>query len=118
MPKYWTEKLNIEKWRIQHGGKIRELDGKLIDNLVCPIIYCVEVCKFTFRFSSKEEIIEYIDYFSSKNHSSTRIFFNRNDDHYDAQTKFTRLPAGLNSNHNRPKVLKALEKAIVEFRKI
>ena len=116
MLKYWTETLDIEKWRIQHGGKDREFEGQLIDNLVCPITYCVEVCKFTFRFSSKEEITEYIGYFSSKTHASTRMTLDRNEEHYDAQTKFTRLPAGLNSNHNRHKILKALEKAIVEFK--
>lgn len=116
MAKYWIEKLDIKRWRTAHGGKPREFSGQKIDNLVCPITYCVEVCKFVFKFSSKDEIEEYIEYFSSKIHPSTKVSLGGNEDHYDAQTKFTRLPSGLKSNHNRSRVLKALERSIVEFK--
>ena len=113
MPKYWKEKLDIETWRKAHGGKDREYEGQIIDNLVCPEYLCVEVCKFTFRFSSIREIEEYIEYFSTKVHPSTRSsdFM----DHYDAQTKFTRLPGAIKSGHNRERVLKALNNAVQKF---
>ena len=115
MPKYWTEKLDIEQWRIAHGGKERTYNGQIIDNLVCPVSYCVRVCGFTFKFSCIEEIQEYIEYFSEKTHDSTRVKETYLFDHYDAQTKFTRLPMQLKSNQKRPKVLKALRRALDEF---
>jgi len=115
MANYWTEKIDIKQWRIAHSGKDRTFDGQIIDNLVCPICYCVEVCNFTFKFSNKEEIQEYIDYFSSKTHPSTRVEKTNHFYHYDAQTKFTRLPMKLKSNQKRPKVIKALKQAITHF---
>lgn len=114
MPKYWKEKLDIETWRNAHGGKDRECQGQIIDNLACPEFLCVEVCKFTFRFSSVEQIGEYIEYFSKKVHPSTRSA--NFVEHYDAQTKFTRLPGNIKSGHNREAVLKALEHAVQEFK--
>ena len=95
--------------------KIGHIMGKLLITLSARMTYCVEVCSFTFRFSDMEEIQEYIQYFSEKTHDSTRAKKTYDFDHYDAQTKFTRLPMQLESNQKRPRVLKALCRALDEF---
>jgi predicted small metal-binding protein len=115
--KVWTETLDIKAWRKAHGGKRREYGGTLIDNLTCPVSYCVLACGFTFRLSSLAEIEEYIAHFERKTHPSTREYFLHCAGHYDTQTKFTRLPARLNTKGRRPQVAAALRRALEIFQK-
>ena len=114
--KHWKEQQDIRKWRQEHGQKLRTYGGQLIDNLVCPITYCVSACGFIFRFASLVEIEEYIGYFQAKTHPSTRALVHSNEDHFDVQTKFTRLPARLKAKGRRPQIVKALESALEGFR--
>lgn len=114
--KAWTETLDIRTWRKVHGGKSREYGGTLIDNLKCPVTYCVLACGFTFRFKSVSEIEEYILHFKSKTHPSTRERVLSNESHYDVQTKFTRLPAKLNTKGRRPQIVSSLERALEIFK--
>ncbi|MFZ6682038.1 hypothetical protein [Undibacterium sp. Tian12W] len=114
--KAWTETLDIRTWRAVHGGKHREYGGGIIDNLVCPITYCVLVCGFTFRFQNISEIEEYISHFESKTHPSTRAYVHSNESHYEVQTKFTRLPARLKAKGRRPQVVNGLRRALSVFR--
>ena len=92
--------------------------GRRDDPLVPAEAYLVEVCGFTLRFDSVAQIRRYHEYFSQKKRERVRtpesvngVF---NGDHGERQTPFTRLPAKLLSRSNRPKVVKALARAIAE----
>lgn len=114
--KAWTETLDIRTWRKVHGAKHREYGGTLIDNLKCPVTYCVLACGFTFRFVSLPEIEEYIVHFERKTHPSTRERVLSNVSHDEVQTKFTRLPAKLNTKGRRPQIVNALRRALEAFK--
>jgi len=87
-------------WKSRGTSSVR--DGRRVDPLVPADTYFVEVCGFTFHFDSVRQIRRYYDYFS-------------HGDHFDRQFPFTRLPGKLLSPSNRPKVVKALARAIKEF---
>lgn len=83
------------------------------DNLITHYVYFVEVVSFTFQFSSIAQIYEALEYCKQKTHPSTMksgIFL----EHY-WQKWYERLPKGLLKGTKRGKVIKALEKAILEF---
>ena len=103
------------------------------DSLHTQWNYFVNVCSFTFCFTSLAQIEEYHDYFSQKIHASScdrRIrspwqltFIGRkyanigSPDHDERQSKFDKLPQYLFEEPKRIKVVKALEKALKEFSK-
>ena len=105
----------VSKHRVSKGVR----GGRRLDNLVPAEAYSVEVCGTTLRFTSVAQIRRYHDYFSQKKRERVRIpaatdgVFN--GDHWERQTAFTRLPAKLLSASNRPKVVKALERALRAF---
>jgi len=72
-------------------------------------VWVVQVCGFDFHFSGVDEISEYIDWFSKKVHHSTRC--SNFGDHWEGQTKFTKLPGFIKSGNRRERVLKALQSA-------
>ena len=82
--------------------------------------YCVNVCSFTFVFSVLEEIPSYINHYQTKVLPSCRLpgpFKGAWGDHYDHQTAFMRLPLRLRDESKRHKIVKALEKALIDFQK-
>jgi len=84
-------------------------------SLVKREVICVHVCSFTFRFESKDEIDEYIDFFQAKTHPSSRVPENLLPDssfrHWHSQRWYERLPLFLQEEPKREKVLKALREA-------
>jgi hypothetical protein len=93
--------------------------GRRVDKLLPVELYFVEVCGVTLRFSTVAQIRRYHEYFSQKKRERVRIPMATdgvfNGDHGERQTPFTRLPAKLLSRSNRPKVVKALARALEEF---
>ena len=87
-----------------------------VDPLVPTETYFVEVCGFTFQFDSVAQIRRYHAYFSQTKRERERIPSQSNGmfngDHGERHTPFSRLPAKLLTRSNRPKVVKALAKAI------
>lgn len=85
-------------------------------NLVSREFICVNVCSFTFRFESKEEIREHISFFEKKTHPSSRIpNFPEGADSFfrwHSQRWYERLPMYLQEEAKKEKVLKALHQAI------
>jgi hypothetical protein len=85
-------------------------------NLVSREFICVNVCSFTFRFASKDEIREHISFFEKKTHPSSRIpDFPEGADSFfrwHSQRWYERLPMYLQEEAKKAKVLKALHKAI------
>ena len=85
-------------------------------NLVNQEWICVKVCSFTFRFVTKEEIAEYIEFFQKKTHPSSRVPANMLPDcnfrHWHSQRWYERLPLFLQEEPKREKVLKALREAL------
>lgn len=83
--------------------------------------YYVTVCSFTFEFWSVEQIEEALRYFSQKVPASPRYpMGGRNflqSHQYTLKAWFERLPAGLHSQKSKDRIVKALSKAIEEFRK-
>ncbi len=84
-------------------------------------IYYVEVCRFQFAFFSLGMIREYLDFYSRKVLPSSR--FDRASPFSqgaaasvgDGQTRFERLPLRLRQESKRVRVVRALERALVEF---
>lgn len=83
-------------------------------------VYFVNVCSFTFEFHSFAQIEACLRYYSQKVRPSTRIPWedlpNYGGDHSEAQRWFERLPQWLLKEPKRVKVVKALERALDEFR--
>lgn len=84
-------------------------------------IYYVEVCRFTFAFFSLDMIREYLDFYSRKVLPSSRFYgespFSQGAAASvgDGQSRFERLPLRLRQGTRRERVVKALERALVEF---
>ena len=74
----------------------------------------VDVCQFTFKFYSLYSLEEAIAFFSTKTHPSSA--YHSWHSHHEAQPWHCRIPQYLIDNHHRPKVLKALQAAHVEWK--
>ena len=87
------------------------------DSLNPPINYFVEVCGFTFQFSSLAEMREAQEWFSTRIHPSSRLPDSAwlRAEHDVAQKWHERLPASIKKGSRRTKVIKALDEAIHEF---
>lgn len=78
----------------------------------------VTVKRFTFEFHSVAQIRVCLDYYSREHHHSSKLPVyteNLGGDHTETQRWFDRLPQQLLNKHNRPAVIKALERAILEY---
>jgi len=83
------------------------------DNLIVKWAYFVNVCSFTFQFQSTEQIQECLNYFSQKTRPSSRRPVECGEHYW--QRWYERLPMWLFEEPKRQKVVKALQKALVEF---
>ena len=79
----------------------------------------VTVCGFTFRFRSRERLVEAIAFYSRKTHPSSRLpsvdgmwNYPAYGDHEEAQRWFERVPLKLQREGKRQKVLAALKGAL------
>ncbi len=83
-------------------------------------VYIVRECGFTFEFHNIEQVESCRDYYNQKIRPSTIIpekeLFKYGGDQSETQRWFEKMPKKLNNNHNRPKVLKALNKAMESFK--
>ena len=96
--------------------------------------YYVEVCGFTFYFRALAEVEEYLNYYQQKIHPSsadgaeqekrfyvktaTGGYFNWSNrgDHWERQSRFDELPFYLREEPKRLQVVKALERALKQWR--
>ena len=111
MARMWREASDGRRF----GDRTSEAIPSYARSLVKREVICVHVCSFTFRFVSKEEIHEYIDFFEAKTHPSSRVPENLVPDssfrHWHSQRWYERLPLFLQEEPKREKVLKALREA-------
>ncbi|MEZ5008086.1 MAG: hypothetical protein R2728_11650 [Chitinophagales bacterium] len=113
MSKHWTEKYdpNIHKdfMSTYHvGGSSIDLNKLTSEKK----IYFVRECSFTFQFINLNQLDEMIEFVSSKVQPSSRREIGL--DHWWHSWK-ERLPKGLLKGSKRDKILKALEKARLDF---
>lgn len=95
-------------------------------------MYFVRVSGFTFRFVSLDELDEVLAFFRCKTQPSSRIVMPRDardrmrtDDfrnvkrchHDDWQRWYERIPVKLQANARRERIVRALERALDEFRR-
>jgi|HubBroStandDraft_4_1064222.scaffolds.fasta_scaffold04339_7 hypothetical protein len=100
----------------RYGDTPREPVPRPARNLVKQEFVCVKVCSFTFRFVTKDEIVEYISLFEKKTHPSSRVPTSALPDcnfrHWHSQRWYERFPLFLQEEPKREKVLKALREAL------
>jgi hypothetical protein len=112
MPRIWKEKYDGRRYG-DRNSKPQSSYAITLDNRE---LICVNVCSFTFKFVSKDEIMEYIAFFQQKTHPTSRVPESRLPDcdfrHWHSQRWYERLPLYLQENAKREKVLKALQKAL------
>jgi hypothetical protein len=78
-------------------------------------IYYVEVCRFTFVFTSLGEISRYLDFYSEKGRGGCRRADGRPHPRDEGQNAFSRLPLRLRKEPKRQKVVQALKQALEVF---
>ena len=120
MARIWKEQYDWTKHRNRMWGEGCAVETTPDPKLIPQWVYFVNVCSFTFEFHSIPQIKACLTYYSQKLHPSTII--SRSDlpnygcDHSEVQRWFERLPQKLLEEPNRLRVVKALEKALKEFR--
>ncbi len=127
MPQIWKEPYNVEAAldlgiRDLEGGRIVRWDERGIQtewderpDLEPACILFVQVCGFTFGFFSRAMLLAYLEHFEQKVQPS-RIRDTPHCNHDMRQDVFTRLPLYLREEPKRLRVVKALQKALEEFR--
>lgn len=112
MSRIWKEPYTEEKAREINVHGIE--DVVLLGGPDAKWIYYVYVRSFTFAFYSLAMIQEYLDYYNTKilpSRMGGSIWVG------EPQTKLNRLPLRLRNEAKRHQVIKALTKALYEFRK-
>lgn len=111
MPRYWKEPYA----GLRYGDHPPDTLPSPARGLVIQELICVSVCSFTFKFYSRDEMQEYIAFFEKKTHPSSRLPIPPGSDSFfrwHSQRWYERLPAYLQEESKRVKVLKALRKAL------
>jgi hypothetical protein len=109
---HWSESFSLQGYGGLLGHDVSP-DPKLV-----PIwTYFVKVCGFTFQFGSVAQIEAVLVYYSRKLHPSSRMPDSKwlRAEHDVAQAWYDRLPGYLRKEPKRRRVVKALERALVEF---
>jgi hypothetical protein len=87
--------------------------------LIPEWVYFVNVCSFTFKFDSVDQIKLYIDFYSRKIHPTSRVYVGDEAvlrcHRYQVQRWYERLPLYLRKEGKRQRVVKALEQALEKF---
>lgn len=119
MARWWKESYTREA---AEAAGIRDFEGaRVLGDPDSRWIYFVEVCAFRFVFFSREMLREYLEFFSRKVLPSSSgkdpSPFSRGPAASvgDGQTRFERLPLRLRKERRRQKVVKALERALLEW---
>jgi hypothetical protein len=129
MSRFWHEN------HLPNNAPVKDVNSP-IGRVLAQKIYFVEVCSFTFRFNTIEQMKETLIYFEQKTHPSSRLpneeWINRearqNPKNYrqnienfmrcergEIQRWFERLPMWLYEEPKRQKIVKVLRQAIKEF---
>jgi len=85
------------------------------DNLIDKWVYFVSVCNFTFQFANIEQLKEAKNYFEQKIHKSNLDISHPPHEHY-LHPWYCKLPKGITKDSKRTKVLKALNKALEQWK--
>ncbi len=119
MSKHWVEKYDDSKHQNYMWGVGPFPPGDTETASVPHNVYFVSECGFTFEFHNLNQIEACRDYYNQKIQPSTIIpekdLYSYGGDHGERQRWFEKMPKKLNNKHNRPKVLKALNKALASF---
>ncbi|WP_148261963.1 hypothetical protein [Methylomonas methanica] len=119
MSKHWIEKYNELKHQNKMWGEGINPPKNRNNELDPYNVYFVRECGFTFEFHTLEQMLACKKHFSRKIQPSTRIpeseLWNYSGDHSEMQRWFEKLPKGLVSNKQRPKILNAFERALKDF---
>ncbi len=112
MARIWKEKADGRRYGDRNSESLPEHARSLVSkNLVC-----VNVCSFTFKFESKDEIEEYIQFYEKKTHPTSRVpekmLAKCSFGHWHSQRWYERLPLYLQEESKRERVLKALKRAV------
>ena len=119
MSKHWVEKFDASKhqnhmWGVGLFSPTDRGSASIPHN-----VYFVSECGFTFEFHNLDQVEACKHYYSQKIRPSTMIpekeLYKYGGDQSETQRWFEKMPKKLNNNHNRPKVLKALNKALESF---
>jgi hypothetical protein len=113
MARFWKEQYKPT----EHFNQMHEISVFKSPNLtlIPSFVYFVSVCSFTFEFHSTKQIEACLNYYSEKNHDSSRRYDTLGGDHWEFQRWFERLSMYLLEEPKRQKVVKALAKALKEF---
>lgn len=79
-------------------------------------VYFVRECGFTFQFVHLGQLETAIEYFANRVHPSSRTP-HTHPEHWHHRW-FERLPAGLTGGGKRTRILRALTRALSEFRRV
>jgi hypothetical protein len=107
MAKIWVESYDV----IKHKNHMPEVCQK-IDPQGQVII--IEAGQFRLEFLSLKQVEAAIAYFEKKDGGSTRLSAGGGD-HWEFQSWQSRLPAGINNKHHRPKILSSLRFALEQY---
>ncbi len=114
MSKHWKEIANPAiHTDFMSTSWVGGIPAKADRKLTIQYVYFVRECSFTFQFSTIEQIEMMIAHFEKKIHASDRSF--NGLEHY-WQKWYERLPGGLLKGAKRGKILKALKKALADFK--
>lgn len=120
MSKYWIEKYDKTQHQNYMWGVGQFPPSEGGRKYVLHDVYFVSECGFTFEFHNLKQLESCRDYYSRKIRPSTIIpekeLYKYGGDHGEIQRWFEKMPKKLNNNHNRPKVLKALNRALKSFK--
>ena len=101
-------------WEPHHGERYRRAP-----TLEAQKTLCVRVASFTFRFETREQLRECLEFYRQKHHSSSqsseRAAAVRNGEvawRHEVQRWYERLPLYLREEPKRLKVVAALEEAL------
>ena len=120
MSKHWAEEYDWTKHRNRMWGDGLCVSRSKAPTIVPDLVYFVRVCSFTFEFHSIPQIEACLAFYRQKIHPTSRIPWEQmiewGGDNEEVQRWFDRLPMQLQDNHRRPKVVKALENALENFK--
>lgn len=119
MSKHWSEKYDAHKHRNHMWGEGLEVERSEDQKSAPDAVYFVQVCSFTIEFHNLSQSEVCSEFYSRKIRPSSCIpeseLWKYGGDHREVRRWFEKLPMKLSDNHRRPKVVKALKKALIDF---
>ncbi len=102
---------SVDNGQAQRAARV----GRLVPYKVCV----VDACGFRFFFHSLVQLELCLDYYRMEHRPSSRIAWSpgAHGDHWECQRWFEQLPLRLLEKSQRPSVVGALERALIEYSK-